>query len=532
MSITVKSLSYIHPDGEFLFRNISFSIVKGQKAALVGNNGAGKSTLLRIVAGHLAPSEGERILSAKPYYVPQHLGQYDEYTLSQVLGVDGKLRALHDILDGDASPVNFDRLNDDWEIEERINAAFSYWNIRHLELSQRMQSLSGGEKTKVFLAGLRIDSPDIILLDEPTNHLDTDSREALYDFVRKSQNALLVVSHDRTLLNRLDTTLELDQHSIATYGGNYDFFRAQKEEKSLALQAQLHEKEKRLRQAQQKARDVAEQRRKQEARGKSQQPKMGLARIVAGNLKRKAEQSSAGLKDVQDEKLDSLSADLMQIRQHVREQQVLKIDLQPSGLHRDKILVDAGALNFSYGKGLLWPSPLTFQIRSGDRIRIEGANGAGKTTLIGMITGKLQPVAGELFIADARSLCLDQEYTVIERQLSVFEQVRKHNGRHLPEHELKTLLHRHQLPCDAWNRMCDRLSGGEKMKLAFCCLAVSNNRPDMLILDEPTNNLDLASLEILTEAVRGFEGSVLVISHDACFIRDIGVNKHIVLKQV
>ncbi|MDR2860127.1 MAG: ATP-binding cassette domain-containing protein [Mediterranea sp.] len=529
MSIIVKSLSYIHPDKDSLFTNISFSVSKGQKVALVGNNGTGKSTILRIIAGHLHPLEGEVILSEKPYYVPQHLGQYDNYSISQVLEVEEKLHALHAILNGDVSPDNLKLLDDDWGIEERVNAALSFWNIRHLKLSLPMGELSGGEKTKVFLSGIFIYSPRIILLDEPTNHLDSESRAILYDFIKKSKSAILAVSHDRTLLNLLEVTLELNKNEIEVYGGNYDAYKAQKAVKLLALQSQLEEREKMLKQTQQKARDITEQCQKKEARGKAQKPKMALPRIVSGSLKSKAEQSSAKLMDAQNEKINDLSENLKQIRQQVQEQKALKIDLRKSELHKGKILIDAKDINFSYTEELLWESPLTFQIRSGDRIRIEGNNGAGKTTLIKIVTGNVQPLQGEICIADFQYLYIDQEYSMLERQLSVFEQVQKFNDRHLLEHELKMLLHYHQFSREVWDRKCEALSGGEKMKLILCCVAVCNNTPDLLILDEPTNNLDMLSQEILTESVKAFTGSILVISHDQYFINDIHVHKNITL---
>lgn len=529
MSIIIQSLSYTHPDRELLFQHISFSVPKGQKVALVGNNGTGKSTLLKIIAGRLQPSEGEATSSEKPYYVPQHVGQYDAFTIAQALGVDEKLRALHEILSGNVSPENLTRLDDDWDMEERVQAAFSFWNIEHLELSQPMKLLSGGEKTKVFLSGIAIYSPKIILLDEPSNHLDTKSRSILYNFIKKAKETILVVSHDRTLLNLLDVTFELSKDTIEAYGGNYDFYKEQKDVKLLALQAQAEEKEKVLKQTQQKAREIAEQQQKKEARGKARTQKAALPRIVAGGLQSKAEQSSAKLKDSQNEKINDISDSLKQIRQQIQEQKVLRIDLKKSDVHRRKMLVSAKDINFSYGEKMLWKDALTFEIRSGDRVRIEGNNGIGKTTLTKLLTGGLQPSTGDIFIANFQCLYIDQEYSMLDGQLSIFEQVQKFNDRHMPEHELKMLLHYHQFPRETWDRKSEALSGGEKMKLILCCAAVSNNTPDLLVLDEPTNNLDTYSQEILTETVKNFTGAVLVISHDQYFVREINADKNIAL---
>lgn len=209
MSIVAQKITYIHPDNQVLFKGIDLTINKGQKVALVGNNGSGKSTFLRILAGTLQAQEGEIIYPTPPYYVPQHFGQYDNQTVAQALRIDGKLEALRAITEGDASLSNFNTLADDWTIEERSLAALHAWGLEHILLSQPMRTLSGGEKTKVFLSGIEIHQPSILLLDEPTNHLDKRSREKLYDFITSCRITLLVVSHDRTLLNLLASIAEL-----------------------------------------------------------------------------------------------------------------------------------------------------------------------------------------------------------------------------------------------------------------------------------------------------------------------------------
>ncbi|RFS17863.1 ABC-F family ATP-binding cassette domain-containing protein [Emticicia sp. C21] len=532
MSIIIRSLSYIHSDRETLFQNISFAINKGEKAALVGSNGIGKSTLLQIIAGQLQASAGEVVCGEKPYYVPQHLGQYDDFSIAQALGIEHKLNAYEAILQGDTSADNFTLLNDDWTIEERTQSAFDYWHLQHLSLHQPMHLLSGGEKTKVFLAGILIQEPGIVLLDEPSNHLDILSRELLYEFIKKSKETILLVSHDRTLLNLIALTLELSKNAVETFGGNYDFYKAQKETKLEALEVQLSEKEKKLKQTQQKARELIEQRQKQELRGKSHGQKQNLPKIVAGNLKSKAEVSTAKAKGIQQEKMNEISNNLREIRTQIQEQQVLKIDLKKSDLHKGKILVDAKEVNYGYSDALLWHFPLSFQIRSGDKIRIEGANGSGKTTLLKLITGILEPSIGEVYRAEFKYLYIDQNYSIINNQQTVFEQTQQFNKRRLPEHELKMLLHYHQFPHEVWDRKCAGLSGGEKMKLLLCCLAISNNTPDVLILDEPTNNLDVYSQKVLTEAIRNFSGTLLVISHDQYFIQEIDLEKRIEVQRI
>ena len=210
MSISIQQISYIHPDKDVLFSELNFAISKGQKLGLVGNNGCGKSTLLQIIAGQLSPSSGVIVRPDDLYYIPQHFGQYDSLTIAQALQIERKQQALHAILAGDVSNENFTILNDDWNIEERSIAALDLWGLGQFTLSYPMNLLSGGEKTRVFLAGMDIHHPSVILMDEPTNHLDSSGRQRLYDWVEKYRSTLLVVSDDRTLLNLLPEICELE----------------------------------------------------------------------------------------------------------------------------------------------------------------------------------------------------------------------------------------------------------------------------------------------------------------------------------
>lgn len=268
MSIFIQQISYIHADKEILFKNLNLSVSKGQKIALIGNNGSGKSTLLQIIAGRLSPSSGTVFCPDDLYYVPQHFGQFDGQSICEVLQADKKISALHAILHGDASIENFNILNDDWGIEERIQTALTSWGIDDKLPSQLMNKLSGGEKTRVLLAGIELYNPSVILLDEPTNHLDATGRNRLYEFVKKTSSTLIVVSHDRTLLNLLNTTCELTPNGIISYGGNYEFYKEQKSIMQNALQQQLEEKEKEIRLAKKIARETAERKEKQNVRGK------------------------------------------------------------------------------------------------------------------------------------------------------------------------------------------------------------------------------------------------------------------------
>ena len=663
MSFIIKDLSYIHADKEILFSHLHLSINSGDKIALTGNNGCGKSTLMRILAGDLSPSSGTVLRPEHLYYVPQHFGQYDRQTIAQALGISHKLSALHAILSGDATEKHFNTLNDDWNVEERAQTSLDSWGLDGIPLSRPMEGLSGGEKTRIFLAGMELHNPTAILLDEPTNYLDADGRERLYNLIRRTSATVLVISHDRTLLNQLPAICELSSQGLTYYSGNYDFYKKQKALQQKALTQQLEEKQKALRLARKVAREVEERKAKQNVRGEKNSIKKGIPRIMMGALKNNAENSSSRLSSIHTEKTEKLQAEMSGIKSSLPQTDKLKTDFNASHLHVGKVLVKAKDVNFHYpslaaspmettrpeavkelwsssltfqlrsgdrlslkgkngsgkttllklimgalknnaensssrlssihtekteklqaemsgiksslpqtdklktdfnashlhvGKVLvkakdvnfhypslaaspmettrpeavkeLWSSSLTFQLRSGDRLSLKGKNGSGKTTLLKLIMGELHPTGGVMERADFTSVYLDQEYSLVRNERSVLQQAEAFNHRHLPEHEMKTILNRYLFPHDVWNKPCSKLSGGEKMRLSFCCLMIADNTPDMFILDEPTNNLDIESIEIITATIRDYAGTVIAISHDREFLKDTGIEREILLE--
>jgi ATPase subunit of ABC transporter with duplicated ATPase domains len=520
--LIIQDIAYIHPNKDLLFDNINLTVNKYDKVALIGNNGTGKSTLLKIIAGILPPSAGILHCDAKPYYMPQIFGQFNGLTIAQVIGIDKKLKALSEILSENITDTNMIALDDDWTIEERCKEALSRWKLEDINLTQKMETLSGGQKTKVFLAGISIHQPEIILMDEPSNHLDMNGRALLYDFIQSDRNTMIVVSHDRKLLNLLDPICELSNKGISVYGGNYDFYTEQKHIEKTALNEDIKNKEKSLRKAKKTERDTLERQQRQNARGKKQHKKEGMPKIMMNKLKNDAEQSTARLKYVHAEKTETIARELTELRKELPYMDEMKFGFDNSSLHVGKILVAAENINFGYDdKRLLWQQLLSFRIKSGDRIVLRGANGSGKTTLIKIILGELQPVSGTIYRAENKTVYIDQDYSLIDNQLTVYTQSQKFNTSGLQEHEIKIRLNRFLFTKDDWDKSCNALSGGEKMRLILCCLTISNQAPDIIILDEPTNNLDIQNIEILTAAINEYRGTIIVVSHDSYFLEQI-----------
>lgn len=525
----LQNISYIQPNKDLLFENITLTINNLEKIALIGNNGVGKSTLLKIIAGDLQPFGGELKVDAKPYYIPQVLGQYNHLTIAQALGVEEKLNAFKEILRGNISEDNYTLLNDDWAIEERCSEALKYWQLNDLSLSQKMETLSGGQKTKVFLARISIHQPELVLLDEPSNHLDIAGRQLLYDFVQSAKSTLVVVSHDRRLLNILSTICELNRKGIAVYGGNYEFYIQQKQVENIALNQKIQSKEKELRKAKEKKREILERQQRLDARGKKKQEKAGVARIMMNTLRNNAENSTSKLKSVHAEKINDISHDLQDLRSALSDIDKMKFGFDNSALHKGKKLAVATGINYSYGTHLLWEENLNFQIISGERIVLRGLNGSGKTTLIKLILGSLEPQIGTIHRADSKCVYIDQEYSLIDNSINIYEQAQRFNSSGLQEHDVKIRLNRFLFSKEDWDKSCGILSGGERMRLMLCCLTIVNQSPDIIVLDEPTNNLDLQNVEILTLAINEYQGSLIVVSHDESFLEQIKIERAIQL---
>lgn len=530
MLLDIHAVCYEHPDREPLFNNVSLSVDRGQKVSLVGDNGSGKSTLLKIAAGVLKPSSGSVSRTAEPFYVPQHFGQYDGFTVARMLGVEAVLDALDAISRGDASESNFAAVGDNWQVEEDALRALSEWDMDHLSLRHPLASLSGGEKTRVLLAGISLHRPELILFDEPTNHLDIHARRRLYDMVERGDRAMVVVSHDRTLLGLMERTCELSAGGIVCYGGDYEFFRESRDREAGARLDEVAEMEKALRKARKTAREAAERKARSDGKGAAKAKKEGVPRIMLKTIADGAAASERRVKGEHDAKIRSLTDEVREARSKLAPERELKIKLAgaaPAG----KVLVEVAGLNYAYPDGSeLWPRPLDFRICGGDRLALAGGNGSGKTTLLKLILGELTPTSGTLRTAEGiRILYIDQEYSAVDDHLTVFEQAQRFNARNLPEHMVKTELHRFLLPADMWDKPCATLSGGEKMKLLFCCMLLGDSSPDLFILDEPANNLDIGSLEIVSRALRSYEGALIVVSHDEYFLREAGIPEAIIL---
>lgn len=527
--LVLKNISYKHNNNDLLFSEVNFTLNRHQKAALIGRNGSGKSTLLKIIAGELKGYTGELTVDQKPYYVPQIYGQFNHLTVAQALGIDQKLLALQNILNGDLTTENYTLLNDDWTIDERAILALELWQLKHLPFHQPLGNLSGGEKTKVFLAGISLHKPNLVLLDEPSNHLDVTARTLLYNFIQQSSSTMLVVSHDEQLLNLLNPTLQLTSKGIKIYGGNYHFYSTQKEIEDQAYYANLSAHEKLLRKATMTQKDTLERKLKQDSKGKRKHQKAGVPKVMMDKMKNDAEKSTSKIKQVHADKINSIKTTIDDLKTAAPITDKIKLNLNSGVIHKKKVLFSAQDINHVFNQNLVFANNLTFEVLSGNRIAIKGNNGSGKSTLLKIIAGLIKPQKGQVKQSDFIALYIDQDYAMINNLLSVYEQALLFNSQHLQEHEIKTRLSRFLFDENDWNKLCIYLSGGEKMRLLLCCLSISNQTPDVIILDEPTNNIDIEHANVLKQVINNYNGTLLVVSHDEYFLSQLNITHTIYL---
>ncbi len=503
-AITLDRLSFTWPDGSTALESVSGSFGSG-RTGLVGRNGSGKSTLLRLMAGELTPTSGSIHTGGEIASLPQRLTLQTDRRVAELLGVSEALDAVRAIESGDVDPAHFDAVGDDWDIEARAAASLAEAGLDPSFLDRRVGQLSGGEAVLVAIAGIRLRRAPITLLDEPTNNLDREARAKLYDMVRAWKGTLIVVSHDIALLELMDDTAELYAHTLSVFGGAYSAWRAWLDaEQDAAKQAEVTasqalRKEKRQR---------IEAEMKLAVRGrmaKKAQLEKRVPKIIANGRKMAAEVSAGKLRTEVSEKEEAARTALDEAGRRVRSDDSMKIELPDPELSRTRRIATIA------------DAEREWIVQGPERVALIGRNGAGKTTLLErLVSGE----PGEVLRAEAhtdRIGYLPQRVDGLDEQRSVFENITD-AAPTIPEKELRNRLARFLIRGGTTDRAVGSLSGGERFRVALAKLLLADPAPHLVVLDEPTNNLDLDTVDQLVDALRAYRGAVLVVSHDDAFL--------------
>ncbi|KOV95461.1 ABC-F family ATP-binding cassette domain-containing protein [Streptomyces sp. NRRL B-3648] len=521
-SLTAHSLSFAWPDGTAVLDGLDISFGPG-RTGLVGVNGSGKSTLLKLLAGELVPADGTVRAAGEIGHLPQNVTLDTGLRVDQALGIAGQRAALHAIEAGDVAEKHFETLGDDWDVEERALATLGELGLGHIGLDRTAGEVSGGESVLLRLAALLLRRPDVLLLDEPTNNLDLYARRRLYQAVASWPGVLVVVSHDRELLDLVDQIAELHSGEVTWYGGNFSAYEA-----ALAVEQEAAERMVRAAEA-----DVRKQRREladaqvKLARRKRYGQKMWDSKrepkIVMGARKRAAQESAGKHRIMHQERLAEARERLGEAVEAVRDDDEIRVELPYTAVPPGRQVLTLENLETACHarvRGVL-------DLRGPERIALVGRNGSGKTTLLRTVAGELAPLAGTV-TAHVPLRFLPQRLDVLDDALSVAENV----ARFAPGatgNRIRARLARFLFRGARADQEAGTLSGGERFRAALAALMLAEPAPQLLLLDEPTNNLDMASVRQLTTALESYEGALIVAGHDLPFLESIGITRWLLM---
>jgi ATPase subunit of ABC transporter with duplicated ATPase domains len=491
-AVVCSGLSFSWPDGTPVLRGLDVAF-GACRTGLVGANGSGKSTLLRLVAGRLRPGAGTVHTAGDVGHLPQDVALDPRRTVAELLGIAAQRAALHAVEAGDASAVP--AVGDGWDVEERAAAELARFGLP-TDLDRAVGTLSGGEAALTGLAGLLVRRPSIALLDEPTNNLDRRARELLYDAVAGWPGVLVVVSHDRELLELVDAVAELRDGAVRLFGGTLSEYEAQLAVEQEAAQRLVRAAETGLRRERRQlaAARIALDRRARYAatdHANKRRPK-----VIMNQRRQEAQVSAGKYRIMHEQRLAGARAELRAAEATVRDDDRIRIDLPGTALPAGRTAVEVDGL----------------VVRGPERVGLLGGNGSGKTTLL----RRLAPAVPHAH--------LPQRLDVLDDAVPVLDAVRAAAPAADPQ-RVRAGLARFLVLGAAVDRPAGTLSGGERFRVVLARLLLAEPPPQLLLLDEPTNNLDLDSVERLVEALRAFRGAVVVASHDLPFLRRIGCTR-------
>ena len=514
--VVCSGLRLAWPDATPVFSDLSLSIGPG-RTGLIGLNGSGKSTLLRLIAGDLRPARGSVSVSGELGYVPQNVTLDVGSRVEDALGIGQIRRGLNAIEAGDASPENFALVGGDWDVEERARATLSRLGLGEVPLERSIGELSGGESVLLSVAAQILRRPAVLLLDEPTNNLDLEARGRLYDAVGAWKGALIMVSHDRELLELVDQIGELRAGEVRWYGGNLTDY-----EQAVAVEQEAAERVVRSAEAdvRRQRRELIETRTKIDRRaryGQKMQDTKRVPKIVAHERKRQAQVSAGKLRNTQIERLDDARQRLGTAEEAVRDDSEIRVDLPETAVPAGRTVLTLRSVELRYG------ARADLAVRGPERIALTGRNGAGKTTLLRTIVGEIRPVSGDVALA-VPARCLPQRLDLLDPGLTVAQNV----ARRAPaatDNQVRARLARFLFRGRRADQLAGTLSGGELLRATLASLLLAEPAPQLLLLDEPTNSLDMASVRELSGALASYPGALIVASHDVPFLRELAVTR-------
>jgi ATPase subunit of ABC transporter with duplicated ATPase domains len=523
-SVSLHQLSYSTPDNQPLFSGLELAFGPG-RTGLIGRNGTGKSTLLRLIAGQLAPAAGSVSVTGSIGMLAQSVQVRPGDSVADHLGVSAELARLDRLEQGLGSVE--DAGEADWTLPGRIDSALANVGLIAYAPGRPLDTLSGGQRTRLSLARLLLAEPDIILLDEPTNNLDAAGRRAVVDLLHGWRGAAIVVSHDRALLREMDAIVELTTLGASTYGGNWDHYAERKALELAATEHELASASRRVAEIDQKIQAVAERKSRKDGAGRRKAARGDLPRILLGGMKDNSEKTSGENARLANRQRQEATDAAGAARARIEVLTPLSVTLAPTGLPAGRVVLEAHDLSGGPDGNLRLIQDLSLTLTGPERVAITGANGSGKTTLLRLLTGALPASAGTARIMVPYAI-LDQTMSLLDPALTIRDNFRALNP-DADENACRAALARFMFRADAALQVAATLSGGEMLRAGLACTIGGQQPPQLLILDEPTNHLDIGAIEEVEAGLRSYDGALLVVSHDADFLAAIGITRNIEL---
>ena len=459
--ISLSNVSFSYDSLNPILDGVSIAFTDSDRIAIVGDNGSGKTTVLKLLAGDIVPDSGNVARNASVYMLNQ------------------------------------------------INA---------------LDSKSGGERQSAELRRAFDSNAAILLLDEPTNNLDSDAKQRFFNDLMSYPFGAVIVSHDRELLQKMDKIIEIANGKIKVYGGNYDFYVAQKRAEQETIYSKYVNTKKEIGRLTETINIAQNTRQHHEAKQRKGIANARRSRIDANALKGKSQETEAKKRAIIQKKLDTQ----MNLQAELSAQMVddkIKIPL-PSKPFYSKELIQISNLRFGYSNRPIF-NGFEFSMYGGQRIRITGKNGSGKSTLLKIICGDLKPESGTVKTF-GKIAYLNQDLSVLDKDKTIVENIMDISG--VLKHDAHAIAANFGFRGDVSNKRACVLSGGELLKATLAAILGDENQPDLLILDEPTNNLEIKSIAILEDALNQYRGAILLVSHDEMFVHNIRIDREIEIK--
>ncbi|MFV5770016.1 ABC-F family ATP-binding cassette domain-containing protein [Mammaliicoccus sciuri] len=499
-------------DGEVIFSDVDFEVKTGERIAIVGRNGAGKTTLMKIIAGVESYDEGN-ISKGKQItmgYLTQQMTLDSNDTVmnemkkpfKDVINIEDKMKTLTDWLSIHADEYDQDiykekllqyealsnqyELVDGYNYESKIKTVLTGLDFKESDFDRKIQSFSGGQKTRLSMAQMLLSEPDLLLLDEPTNHLDMETTEWLENYLTHFKGAIVIISHDRYFLDKIvNQVYDVALGSVKKYVGNYSKFLKERDAHYEKVMAEYERQQSEIK----KLETFVEK---------------NITRASTSGMAKSRRKVLERMERIEKPRLDAKSAQINFEITRATGEDVLKVQ----------------NLDIGYSKSIT--PPINLEVKRHDRIAIIGPNGIGKSTLIKTIAQKIPALGGNIVYGSNIQIgYYDQKQAEFTSNMTILDYVWNQYA-HMPEKDIRTILGRFLFTQEEVKKVINDLSGGEKARLQLALLMLEKN--NVLILDEPTNHLDIDSKEMLEQALQNFEGTLLFVSHDRYFINELANN--------